>query len=261
VFGRYNDSEATRAEIRAHAPDLACVLIEPMIGSGGCIPADPAFLAMLRDETRAAGALLIFDEVMTSRFGRGGAQGLYGITPDMTTLGKWVGGGMSFGAFGGSAALMDLYDPSKPDHLPHAGTFNNNVLTMSAGVAAMADVFTADAAAALHARGDHLREAINSALAAADVNLQATGLGSMIHLHPTSAPLKSPADLAGLDERLRDLVFFDLVERGYYIGRRGFIALTLALTDRQLDGFVEAISDMATARRGVLGARSDGRTG
>src|SRR5438094_256005 len=125
------------ALVREHAGSLACVLVEPMLGSGGCIPGDPAFLSALREATRQAGALLIFDEVMTSRTGPGGLQERLGIWPDLTTLGKYIGGGASFGAFGGRADVMALFDPTRPGALPHAGTFNNKVVSMAAGHAGL----------------------------------------------------------------------------------------------------------------------------
>ena len=128
LLAEYNDAAGAPALVREHAGSLACVLVEPMLGSGGCIPGDPAFLAALREATREAGALLIFDEVMTSRTGPGGLQERLGIWPDLTTLGKYIGGGASFGAFGGRADVMALFDPARPGALPHAGTFNNNVV-------------------------------------------------------------------------------------------------------------------------------------
>ena len=129
-----------------------------MLGGGGCIPAEPGFLQALRDATHRHGIVLIFDEVMTSRLSPGGLQAVVGVAPDLTTLGKYVGGGMSFGAFGGHAEAMARFDPRRPDALPHAGTFNNNVLTMAAGLAALTEVYTPAAAAALNARGEALRQ-------------------------------------------------------------------------------------------------------
>ncbi len=256
VLGRYNDIETTRAILRENARDLACVLVEPMMGSSGCIPADPKFLAMLREETTSAGALLILDEVMTSRFGAGGAQSLYAPVPDMATLGKWIGGGMSFGAFGGRADIMELYDPTKPKAMPHAGTFNNNVLTMSAGIAAMTEVFPADVALALHGRGEALRARLNALFERHDVAMQMTGEGSLMSLHTTDLPVRRPEDAAAGCDRVKELVFFDLLERGQYMARRGFIALTLVVTDEDINGFVAALDDTITARRGVLPKRS-----
>ena len=119
----------------------------------GCIPANPAFLQALRDAATRIGAVLIFDEVMTSRMSAGGVQARLGIIPDMTTLGKYIGGGMTFGAFGGRADIMDRYDPRRPDALPHAGTFNNNVLTMAAGYTGLSQIFTPDIADACSSVG------------------------------------------------------------------------------------------------------------
>ena len=183
VLAPYNDIGATRALIAAHADDLALVILEPMIGSGGCIPARHDFLRMLRDETTRVGALLVFDEVMTSRLAPGGLQSVAGVKPDLTTLGKYIGGGMSFGAFGGRGDVMDLFDPRRPNALPHAGTFNNNVLTMSAGLAGLTQVYTPDAARALNARGEALRSRLNALCEAAGAPLQFTGIGSMLAVH------------------------------------------------------------------------------
>ena len=146
VFARYNDLEGTLALIEQHAEELAAIIVEPMMGAGGCIAAEPDFLRGLREAATRHGIILIFDEVMTSRLAPGGLQEALGITPDMTTFGKYLGGGMSFGAFGGRSAIMGRFDPSRPDALPHSGTYNNNVLTMAAGVAGLSKVFTPAAA-------------------------------------------------------------------------------------------------------------------
>ncbi|CAN7146637.1 aspartate aminotransferase family protein [Bosea sp. LjRoot237] len=252
IVAPYNDADATARLIRENASDLACVLTEAMMGSGGCIPARPDFLAMLREETCAAGALLVLDEVMTSRFGRSGAHGLLGLEPDLVTLGKWIGGGMSFGAFGGRADIMAIYDPSKPGSLPHAGTFNNNVLSMSAGIAALTQVFTPDVAEALHARGEQLRERLNALFRSADVSLQATGQGSLMNIHAVRGPVNSLDNLDGSDDRLKELVFLDLLERGFYLARRGFIALSLAVDDAATEQFLGALQDIVSERRRVL---------
>ncbi|HXS65062.1 MAG TPA: aminotransferase class III-fold pyridoxal phosphate-dependent enzyme [Streptosporangiaceae bacterium] len=244
----YNDTDAARATFAEHAGSIACVLVEPMQGSSGCIPGDPAFLAALREETTKAGALLIFDEVMTSRTDQGGLQGRLGITPDLTTLGKYIGGGSSFGAFGGRADVMELFDPTRPGALPHAGTFNNNVLTMAAGHAGLTQVYTPEVARRHTARGERLRETLTARFAAAGAPFQATGVGSLLAIHPTASPIRSIADLAGGDPRLLELLFLDLLDRGYYMAGRGYLALSLVLTQDQLDGFTAAIDDFLTAR-------------
>src|SRR5262245_56251849 len=161
LLGRYNDLAAVEELVRPHRSELAAILIEPMQGTTGCIPAERSFLAGLRQLANETGALLIFDEVMTSRLAPGGLQEVHGILPDLTTLGKYVGGGMSFGAFGGRADLMERFDPRRPDAFQHAGTFNNNVLTMNAGLVGLTELYTPDRARALNASGDRLRERLN----------------------------------------------------------------------------------------------------
>lgn len=252
VLAQYNDTDGAVALARQHANDLAAIILEPMQGGAGCIPATRDFLAALRAVADETGAQLIFDEVMTSRLSPSGLHRVHGITPDLLTLGKYIGGGMSFGAFGGKAELMAMYDPRRPDALPHAGTFNNNTLTMSAGLTAITELFTADACAALNARGDALREKLNAAARQAGVAVQATGLGSMINIHPVGGTIRSAADLKGADNRLRDLLFLDMLERGFYMARRGFIALSLMVTQAEIDAFADAFADWLQARKAVL---------
>ncbi|HXC28881.1 MAG TPA: aminotransferase class III-fold pyridoxal phosphate-dependent enzyme, partial [Stellaceae bacterium] len=162
LMGTYNDIEAVRALVAPHKGDLAAILIEPMLGGSGCIPATREFLADLRALANETGAILIFDEVMTSRLAPGGLQEVHNIAPDMTTLGKYVGGGMSFGAFGGRTDLMEWFDPRNKGGFQHAGTFNNNVLTMNAGTVGLTEIYTPTAAKKLNDWGDGLRERLNA---------------------------------------------------------------------------------------------------
>ncbi|HXT78307.1 MAG TPA: aminotransferase class III-fold pyridoxal phosphate-dependent enzyme [Acetobacteraceae bacterium] len=255
VLAPYNDLAGTQALIARHATELAVVILEPMMGGGGCIPADPAFLAMLRAEATAAGALLILDEVMTSRLSPGGLQKTRGVKPDLTTLGKYVGGGMSFGAFGGRADIMDLFDPRRPDALPHAGTFNNNVLTMAAGLAGLTEVYTPDAANALNARGDALRQRLNASCMAHDVAVQFTGIGSMLAVHMTADPVRSPEDAAKGDAKLKELFFFDMLAHGIWLARRGMMTLCLPIGDAECDKLAGAVEEFVASRRPLLARR------
>ena len=246
IIAPYNDMAATQAALASAGDDLAAILIEPMQGGGGCIPADAAFLQMLRDEATRRKAVLIFDEVMTSRLSPGGRQQMLGIIPDMTTLGKYLGGGMTFGAFGGRAEIMSLFDPRRPDALAHAGTFNNNILTMTAGVAGLTRIFTPEACVALNERGERLRARLNDAFAQVQARLKATGIGSMMAIHPQ-------AD-AATAAKLRELLFFDLIARGYYLARRGMIALALPVGEAEMDGFIDAVGDILNERRALYAA-------
>ena len=245
----YNDIAATQALIEANAADLALVILEPMMGSGGCIAASHDFLRMLRQETTRAGALLVLDEVMTSRLAPGGLQAVAGVKPDLTTFGKYIGGGMSFGAFGGRAEIMDLFDPRRADALPHAGTFNNNVLTMAAGLTGLTQVYTPDAAQALNARGDALRQRLNALCQAAGAPIQFTGIGSMLSVHTVLGPVACPADAAKGDPKLKELFFFDMLSQGIWLARRGMMALSLPIGDAECDRLATAVEEFLSTRR------------
>jgi glutamate-1-semialdehyde 2,1-aminomutase len=246
VVAEYNDADGVVRAIAEHAHELAAVMVEPMQGSGGVIPAEPAFLHALRDATREHAVLLVFDEVMTSRLSTGGLQKVLGIDPDLTTLGKYIGGGLAFGAFGGRADLMRRFDPTRPDALPHAGTFNNAVLTMAAGAAGLTQVCTASEIERLNALGDRLRDRLNGFAAERDLEFCATGFGSMVGLHFTRGPIRRSSDSPAAAEQ-RALMHLDLLERGYSYARRGFVALSAPLAEPDVDGFASSIESHLSA--------------
>ncbi|MGX9964433.1 aspartate aminotransferase family protein [Roseomonas sp. F4] len=248
VMADYNDTEGAVALIRAHAARLAAVIVEPMLGSGGCIPARPDFLAALRAATTEAGSVLIFDEVMTSRMSAGGMQARLGITPDLTTLGKYMAGGMSFGAFGGRADIMGLFD----GQIAHAGTFNNNVLSMAAGKVALGDIFTAEAAEALFARGEAMRARLNGILTGCGTAMHFSGIGSMATAQFRAGPIERPMPPTAEEEALRELFFFDMLAAGIYLARRGMIALSLPVGEAEIDRLAAAVADFAEARAALL---------
>jgi glutamate-1-semialdehyde 2,1-aminomutase len=250
----YNDAEGAVSALRANADGIAAVLVEPMLGAGGCIPATPAFLHALRDATREAGALLILDEVMTSRHAPGGLQQRLGVTPDLTTLGKYIGGGMSFGAFGGRAEVMAVFDGHRPGALPHAGTFNNNVLTMAAGTVAMGEIFTPSASEALFARGEALRAALNATCSRQGTAMHFSGAGSMLCPHFRAAPVTAPYAATPDEEALKELFFLDMMEAGIYLARRGMAALSLPVGEPECARFTAAVEDFCAARAPLLPA-------
>jgi len=252
VFGDYNDPAGSAAMIRAEGKELAAVIVEPMMGSGGCIPATKEFLQALRDATKETGALLVFDEVMTSRHSYGGLQERLGIAPDLTTFGKYMAGGMSFGAFGGRADVMSVFDGHKPGTLSHAGTFNNNVLSMAAGNVALGQIFDRDTAEALYQRGETLRAACNAAAAKHGVAIAFTGIGSMITPHFRKGPVTQPYKAAPEEEQMRELFFLDMLASGIYIARRGMVALSLPVSDADCARFVAAVDEFCAARKPVL---------
>jgi len=254
VVATYNDVDQTAALIERNAQGLACVVLEPMIGSGGCIQATLQFLSMLREKTRKHGILLIFDEVMTSRLGPGGLQALTGVIPDLTSLGKYIGGGFTAGAFGGPAEIMDRFDPRRSDALPHSGTYNNNVFTLTAGIAGLRRVYTADAANALNASGESLRLRLNQAIEKAGVAMQFTGYGSMMSVHMRGGAIRSPADAAQGNPKLRELFCLDMLAQGIYVTpKRGGVILSLPHTNADGDALVSAVEEFISARRSLLG--------
>ena len=193
VVGEYNNAAEAACLVEEHAHELAAVIVEPLQGAAGVIPGDPAFLRTLREATAAHDLLLVFDEVMTARLSPGGMQQLLGIEPDLTTLAKFVGGGLSFGAFGGCAELMRRFDPSRPDALQHGGTFNNDVLTMAAGAAGLTQVLTEAEVSRLNGLGDRLRDRLNAFSTERELTFCATGYGSLVGLHFTLGPVQTKA--------------------------------------------------------------------
>lgn len=258
IVSRYNDIDALDEVVADQGEQLAAVLVEPLQGSAGCIPGDPEFLAALRRHCDATGALLIFDEVMTSRLRPGGAQELLGITPDLTTLGKYLAGGFTFGAFGGRRDLMAAFDASAGGRLGHAGTFNNNVVSMAAGVATLTEVLTPEVLARTNDRGDHLRDALNDTFARHGVPMCAAGSGSLMNVHGTAGPVDSVDDLRTADDRWKELLFFAALEAGFYLARRGFIALSIEITDADIAAFVEFVDAWASSATTLAAASTTG---
>jgi glutamate-1-semialdehyde 2,1-aminomutase len=253
VIGRYNDPQHAADLIAREGSDLAAVLMEPMQGSGGCIPATPEFLQAVRDAVTKAGSILIFDEVMTSRLHPGGLQGALGIHADLTTFGKYLGGGASFGAFGGRADLMDRFDPTRADALPHAGTFNNNVLSMSAGFAGLSQVFTPEACAKLNGDGDMFRDRLNAIAKKLGAPARVTGRGSMLCVHFQHGAIARVADITA-PPATRKLFHLEMLEAGQSFARRGFMALSLPLDTADYDAYADAFENFLQANTSLIAA-------
>jgi glutamate-1-semialdehyde 2,1-aminomutase len=161
-----------------------------------------------------------------------------GVTPDLTTLGKYLGGGLSFGAFGGRADLMAVYDPTQPGALFHAGTFNNNVLTMTAGIAGLEQVLDDATLTAVNDRGDRLRAALDQV--AGPAGLHVSGRGSLMTIHPAREPLVGSAEPSAAQAAAKELVFLALVGRGFWLARRGMLTVSIPVTDEMCDELVSA---------------------
>jgi len=189
---------------------------------------------MLRRMTKEVGALLIFDEVKTARLGAAGIQGMLGIEPDITTLGKFIGGGMPAGAFGGSAEVMAHFNPKKSGALAHAGTFNNNVCSMAAGCAAVGEIYTPQRAEDFFESSEAFRLSLNEMFAAKSVPMYANGLGSIIAIHFSSGPTKKPTDISTGCRSLRPLLHMEMLLDGVLLCGRGDLFLSLPMDETHL---------------------------
>lgn len=245
----YNEPELARALIARHAHELAAVIVEPVLGSLGMIPATPEFLSTLREATAAHDVLLIFDEVITLRVGDGGAQGVYGITPDLTALGKIIGGGLPIGAFGGRTDLMRVFHPDEVEPVMHASTFSGNALSMAAGLAAMEQV-NPQLTAQLNGLGERLRAGVNATFHANGIRGQATGLGSLANLHLTDGPLTSARDsLAGMRcaGGVSALLHLAMLRRGIASASRLMYCISAPMTVADVDMAIDALDDALRA--------------
>ncbi|MCJ1480776.1 hypothetical protein MMC06_000931 [Schaereria dolodes] len=263
VVAPYNDLKKTRAILFGlPTASLAAILVEPMLGSGGAVPGDLVFLQYLREAATQYGALLIFDEVMTSRLSYQGLGHKLGIQPDLMTLGKWVGGGMSFGAFGGRKDIMGMYDP-RSGILHHPGTFNNNVFSMAAGCAGceLLDATTIDK---LNDLGELMKGMIRDVLHKHEIRSDQpsidgveNGLRDINISNGTSNPLHSNhvgsrmwvsgvGSILGVyfggesKDILQGLFFHHMLEENIYLSQRGFMALSIVVQQSHVQHFVEA---------------------
>ena len=238
----FNETTIARETLESHKGELAAVIIEPMLGSVGMLPATTEFLTMLREFTAANGIILIFDEVISYRASSGGAQEYYGITPDMTSLGKIIGGGFSIGAFGGSKEIMHLYDPTQAGgpRVAHAGTFNANPVTMLAGAATL-EQLTPEVYRKLAEMTEYLRAGILKVGAELETPVQVTGLGSLFGIHFTGEELLGYRDIAAEDAAFRHQVFLGLLNEGILMAANLVGAVSTEIGEAEVDAFNAAL--------------------
>ena len=241
----FNDVEAAVSLIREHGRELAGVMVDPMPNRAGLAPADKAYLNALRQITREVGALLIFDEVITFRLGYRGAQGLWAIDPDLTALGKIIGGGFPVGAIAGRKEFMAVFDPrhGKPA-LPHGGTFSANPITMRAGLAAM-ELLDEAAFARLDVIGERVRTGIDQAFRRAGVPGGAVGLGSLLKIHFADRLIRDYRSAYPTEQEVRRQAIFNLglLNRGVLAAEYGLMALSTPMTDADIDMIIAAASE------------------
>jgi glutamate-1-semialdehyde 2,1-aminomutase len=252
---QYNDYNGVREAFTRH-DDIAAVILEGIQGSGGFISASPDFLRTIREESEKADSLLILDEVMTSRLAPGGLKELIRIKPDLITLGKYLGGGLPFGAFGGRADVMDVFNPLIPGALAHSGTFQNNTLMLHTGYAGLSEVYTPEAVQSLNAQGDDLRQRLHGIFEGS--RLCITGQGSLMCVHITRTGLRPDQitcrdDVAAVEDAdLRQLFWLELVNAGFWLQSRGTITLNVAMSNRAVDAFVEAVEHFCKRHESLI---------
>ncbi len=238
----YNDAAQVRAAFAELGGEVACVIVEPIAGNMNCIPPVPGFLETLREECTRHGAVLIFDEVMTGfRVARGGAQELYGIRPDLTTLGKIVGGGMPVGAFGGRREIMEHIAPLGPVY--QAGTLSGNPVAMAAGLATLDGLSVPGFHAKLAVTTERLVTGLGEAARSAGVPLATNHVCGMFGLFFTDAPqVTSYAQATACNVERFKRFFHGMLDQGVYLAPSAFEAgfVSAAHTDREIDATIAA---------------------
>ncbi|MBM4048843.1 MAG: glutamate-1-semialdehyde 2,1-aminomutase, partial [Planctomycetes bacterium] len=230
----FNDIDDVNEVCEAKGKEIACLIVEPIMGNMGVIPPKPGFLAGLREITKKHGIVLIFDEVITGfRVAYGGAQQLYGITPDLTTLGKIIGGGLPVGAYGGRAEIMDHIKPL--GEVYQAGTLSGNPLAVSAGIATLEKLAETGVYEKLEAMTDRLTNGIKAAAADTGVPSVHTRVGSMFTTFFTDEPVFDNDSAMKCDTETYGQYFWAMLDRGIYFAPSQFEAVFVSLAHTDAD--------------------------
>ena len=243
VLMRYNDPQAVVEAIERHGNELAAILVEPILGAGGVVPAEGEFLRVLREQTERAGIVLICDEVITLRQAVGGAQAYYGIVPDLTTMAKIIGGGFPIGAVGGLKPFMrNLNAPEDGGTVANLGTFSANPVSTRAGAVAM-NLLDEAAIGELNRLGEKARDGLAAAITRRSAPAQVTGTGSLFQIHWTTTPIRDARAVETANADLALLTYIALSNRGVHTSARGIGCLSTPMTDGDIDTLVSALDD------------------
>jgi glutamate-1-semialdehyde 2,1-aminomutase len=241
----YNDLDAVKAAFAAEGDAIAAIIVEPVAGNMGVVPPEPGFLEGLREVCDRYGAVLIFDEVITGcRVASGGAQERYGVTPDLTTLGKIIGGGFPVGAFGGKREIMEHLAPVGPVY--QAGTLSGNPVAMVAGLALLRELAKPGVYDELERKGARLEAGLRAAVEAAGVEAYLTRVGSMACMFFTAETVRDWKTAATSDTERYARYFRGMLERGIILAPSQFEAtfVGLAHTDEDIDAMTSAAADV-----------------
>ena len=241
-----NNIEKCRELIYTNKSSLACVIMEPIISNLGYMLLDYEFVKFIRDITQELGIILIFDEIQSFRVSKGGVQEVLGVIPDITSLGKIIGGGLPVGAFGGKEEIMDLFNPnSKNFSVSHSGTFNGNPLTMEAGAAVLSEL-TEDKYIHMNNLGDELRDKLVSVFDELDINAKITGVGSLFAVNFNDSEVKDYRSFIKKNTLLQRIFFLGLLNQGILLQTKNAGALNILSTTKEIDEFVNASSEIGT---------------
>ncbi len=237
----FNDADTTDRILERHTNTVGALIVEPIIGAGGAIAPRQGFLPALRDICDRRGILLIFDEIISLRVAMGGAQELYGVRPDLTTLGKIISGGFPMAAFGGREELMKLLDPTTgTPPIPQSGTFNGAAVCCAAGVAGYGGI-TPETQTHIDTLGESLRTRANALFRRLGVKAQMAGVGSLVNIHFTDEPIVDYRSVARSDRRAVAALALALMNRGIVIAPRGTGCISSVMSDADLDAFLDAL--------------------
>ena len=246
----YNDLDAVRELFDREGELFAAVILEPVAGNMGCVPPAEGYLEGLRALTEEYGVVLIFDEVMTGfRVAPGGAQERYGVVPDMTTLGKIIGGGLPVGAYGGRREIMEMVAPSGPIY--QAGTLSGNPLAMAAGLATLKVALEPETHDRLEELGERWKSGMEAAASQGDRPYTVNQVGSMVSIFFTEGPVTDFASAARSDTKAFKSFFWHMLSRGVYLAPSQYEAgfISAAHTDEDLDKTFEAAREWFAGRR------------
>ncbi len=233
----FNDLESVETLLKTFGGKIAGIILEPMLGSLGMVPPRADYLQGMRQLADQYDVLLIFDEVITLRLSLGGFQELAGVNPDLTALGKIIGGGFPVGAFGGRSEIMERFDPAHAQTMVHSGTFNGNNITMAAGVAAL-NLYDRETIDRINKLGERFRQGFADVFKRAGIKAQVTGLGSLNQIHWQEKPIRTAGDsymgrmAAG---ELTQLFHLEMMNRGIFSASRGMYALSTPMTENEIE--------------------------
>jgi glutamate-1-semialdehyde 2,1-aminomutase len=233
----FNDLDALRDLLHAHSDDTAGIILEPAIGAGCGVEPEPGYLEGVRQLADSYGVLLIFDEIMTFRQDVGGFQSALGVTPDLTSVAKFIGGGLPLAVFGGRQEIMAPFAPSHPQTIPHNGTFNANNITMAAGLATMKE-FGAEQVARINQLGQRLRKGLNATFQESGIRIRAVGTGSIIRIHWSDGKIRTARDAVAAQEKALDfprLLHLEMMNRGIFSAPRCQYAISTPMTEKEID--------------------------